>query len=362
MEPPLERKATITPGPISVSKSAKPKAEGSIVSPFAFLLLGFITGIVLFGVLSAQKPSFPYLSIVITLVSALMIIIGIKRFKHNRIKYVSLITFFFPILLIGLVLISSEHEKFNNFQASDKVAKAEALKSQQEKERQLQGYRDHKEDNYQRALALIKERKYKDGREVLIRITTVDENFKDVKALLTDLDDKIVKSENEKRISDANIGLIEAGKLLASNSCSDINYALAKIENALSVLPASKKGKDLLLKANLDKLRCYQGDSQVQMAIQIRGYEPLKLHVWIKNVSGEVRHANPNHFTLVTVDDRSYSISSETYGLSSYFDAVDLQPGTETSGNLIFDTYAKPKKLVYSELIGTTISRDFPFY
>jgi len=83
--------------------------------------------------------------------------------------------------------------------------------------------------------------------------------------------------------------------------------------------------------------------------------------IWIKNKSGKVRHANPNHFTLVTVGNRSLSVSSDSYSLGNYFDAVDLQPGTETSGAIIFDTWEKQKKLVYAEIMGVTVSREFPF-
>jgi len=97
------------------------------------------------------------------------------------------------------------------------------------------------------------------------------------------------------------------------------------------------------------------------MSIQIFEYQPLTLIVWIKNVSDKVRHANPNNFTLVTIAGQSFSVSTKTYRLGRCFDAVDLQPGTETSGAIIFDTYDKPKKLVYSELLGTTIERAFPF-
>jgi hypothetical protein len=327
-----------------------------------FFLLGFLAGIVLYGMFSSQKPSFPYLSIILTVVCAGIIVIAGFKFRLNKKRSVSIIAFFFPILLIGLVLISSENEKFKNFRASEKTTKAETLRKQQEKERTLQDYRDNKNNNYQSAISLMKQGKFSEAREMLLRVTAVDEAYKDVKTLLVDLDGKIIKADNEKRISDANEELAEAEKLLASDSCSDINYAIAKIESALKILPSSKKGQALLLKASLDKLRCYQGNNQVQMAIQIKDYQPLRLHVWIKNVSGDVRHANPNHFTLVTVDGRSYSVSTETYGLYSYFDAVDLQPGTETSGDIMFDTYSKPKKLVYSELLGTTISRDFPYY
>ena len=97
------------------------------------------------------------------------------------------------------------------------------------------------------------------------------------------------------------------------------------------------------------------------MAVKIESYRPLKLYVWIKNISSNARNANPNYFTLVSVQERSYSVSTDTYGLSSSFDAVDLQPNTETSGYIIFDTFDLPKKLMYSLVSGNTVIREFPF-
>jgi len=196
---------------------------------------------------------------------------------------------------------------------------------------------------------------------MFVKVSSVDMNYKDVMSQIKNINTTLAKIKREKEIATAKDQIFEARKLLKSNKCWEIALAASKCEQALKILPDSKTAKKYLHQARLNYLKCYKGNSQIQMAIAIKGYRPVKLYVWIKNVSNEIRHANPTYFTLVTTSGRSYSISSETYGLSSYFDMVDLQPGTETSGTIIFDTWDKPKKLVYSELLGTTISREFPF-
>ncbi len=62
------------------------------------------------------------------------------------------------------------------------------------------------------------------------------------------------------------------------------------------------------------------------------------VHVFIgvKNVGTETIHANPNDFTLADSDGNTASPDTDTYGLSNYFNAVNLSPGQQTSGWLIF--------------------------
>jgi hypothetical protein len=127
-------------------------------------------------------------------------------------------------------------------------------------------------------------------------------------------------------------------------------------------MPESDRVKTLLLKAKIKKLLCFEGNNDVLMAIQITNYDPVSLYVTIYNISHEVRHANPNNFTLVSVDGNSYHYSSETYSAGhEAFDGVDLQPSTKTSGLLVFSTDSKPKELIYADMEGAKISRIFPF-
>ena len=201
---------------------------------------------------------------------------------------------------------------------------------------------------------------------------SVDETYKDTQSKIQNINDTLAKIKREREIAEAKANrereiaeakqhIIQAKKLSKSNSCSQLTQAINMYKIALKILPDSKDTKSYLLEAQVNKLKCYEGNKKLEMAIQILGYKPLKFQVWINNKSNERRHANPGYFTLVTVRNRSFSVSSETYGLSGYFDDVDLQPGTETSGKIIFDTWDKPKKLVYSEMLETTVSREFPF-
>ncbi|GAH37471.1 unnamed protein product, partial [marine sediment metagenome] len=222
-------------------------------------------------------------------------------------------------------------------------------------------YKEHIEEHYLKGLDLMRENKYQEAKEMFNRVISIDETYKDTQLKVQNINDTLAKIKREREIAEAKQLIIQAKKLSKSNSCYEMTQAIDNCKKALKVLPDSKNAKSYLLEAQINKLGCYEGNKKLEMAIKILGYKPLKLNVWIKNKSNEIRHANPNNFTLVTVENRSFSHSSETYGLSSYFDAVDLQPGTKTSGAIIFDTWDKPKKLVYSETLGTTISREFPF-
>ena len=111
-----------------------------------------------------------------------------------------------------------------------------------------------------------------------------------------------------------------------------------------------------------EALMCYfqSGDEPISIAMRIESRNPLQLFVGLKNWSNRVVHANPNGFTLQTKDGRSLSIATKTYGLSGHFDTVALQPGTQTSGDLIFDLYSgEPLWLIYSTRGARTV-RGFP--
>ena len=55
-----------------------------------------------------------------------------------------------------------------------------------------------------------------------------------------------------------------------------------------------------------------------------------------RNVGDSQEHVNPNDFTLSDSNGNTASHETETYALSNYFDAVNLQPGQQTSGWLAF--------------------------
>ncbi len=332
------------------------------------LFFGAVLAFTVFIFLSMNEPAFPYAAMAILALGAFACIASIINMSRNRKLYVSILAFIVPFLIIGVFSLSRGYSRYKDNLVFVKQAKAAAVERQKrrdaeeaKKQLEIKYNQEHKEEHYQMVLALKKENKYLEARNILHKIISVDDKYKDTKKIISEVNNIIAKVEFEQKTDQINQHIIDAEKLLKSQYCSDFDKAIKKSESAISIFPSSKRAQGILIKAKLKRLSCFEGDNQIQMAIEIIEYEPLKLHVAIKNVSDTVRHANPNHFTLVTVDGRSYSVSSRTYGLYSYFDAVDLQPGTKTAGSIIFDTYAKPKRLVYSELLGSTISMDFPF-
>ena len=123
--------------------------------------------------------------------------------------------------------------------------------------------------------------------------------------------------------------------------------------NALRIRP-----KNDLLKSQL----YYVENAYIRMAVKDLGlhYKTYKhkgqrtIHVWLLNKTHKAYHVDPNDFTMVGLNNHSYHYDGGT------FLAVDLQPGTKTSGYLYFPTTSKHKRLVFDNLRAVRISRDFP--
>lgn len=356
--------------PKALTKKAKSAAYDLITK---FIMFFVLSGFALIFLLILQpKNSFPFMSLIISVAGIAGVIISISQLRKRKRFAINLMAFSIPFIFIGIIFFNASYKEYKTYLRQEKQAQFERKKKEEERQKVIQYNKEHKEEHYLKGLDLLKENKYKEATEMFNRVTSVDETYKDTQSRIQNINDTLAnikrdreiaeaKAKKEREITEAKQLIIQAKKLSKSNSCYEITQAIDNCKKALKVLPNSKNAKSYLFEAQINKLRCSEGNKKLEMSIQILGYKPLKLHVWIKNRSDERRHANPNHFTLVTVRNRSFSVSTETYGLSGYFDAVDLQPGTETSGKIIFDTWDKPKKLVYSEMIGTTISREFPF-
>ncbi len=102
------------------------------------------------------------------------------------------------------------------------------------------------------------------------------------------------------------------------------------------------------------EMKYYDGYGAVQIAVskvKVTRTSPDGYHYFYKSSSGRYIwvcasvwnsgsteiHANPGYFTLRDSNGYTVSHSSETYSLSNHFDAVDLQPGGQTSGWLVFE-------------------------
>jgi len=372
-KPPLEEKQAV---PVVTQKEVAKKKKPTVVelvSTFiaSFLLSITFTAIVLY--MLKDEKSFPFLPLVFAILGIAGIVVSIKNFRRKFKLANHILSFSIPFLFLAVVFFYQGITDYQGYQKEAKQAELERIEKEQEQQKIRQYNIEHKEEHYQKGLELLKEAKHQEALEMFNTVKSVDEDYKDIKTQIQDINDTLAKIKKEKEeerarirkkkeLADANQMIIDAKKLSKSNNCGEMSQAIAKSKRALEILPDSKEAKSILLETQIQYLRCSKGNSELEMSIQILGYKPLRLHVWIKNKSKEVRHANPNYFTLVTVKNRSLSVSTETYGLSNYFDAVDLQPGTKTGGYLIFDTWEKPKKLIYNEMLGTKISREFPFY
>ena len=363
-----------SPSEIEMPRKPIKKAKSAVfdlITKFIwfFVLSGFA---LIFLLILQPKNSFPFMSLIVSVAGIAGVIFSIRQLRKRKSFAIKLMAFSIPFIFIGIIFFNASYKEYKTNLRQAKQAQFERKKKEEGRQKTLQYNKEHKEEHYLKGLELLKENKYKEAKEMFNRVISVDETYKDTQSRIQNINDTLAKIKREREIAEAKAKkereiaeakqlIIQAKKLSKSNSCSEITQAIDSCKKALKVFPDSKNAKSYLFEAQINKLKCSEGNKKLEMAIQILGYKPLKLHVWIKNKSNERRHANPGYFTLVTVRNRSFSVSSETYGLSGYFDAVDLQPGTETSGKIIFDTWDKPKKLVYSEMLGTTISREFPF-
>jgi hypothetical protein len=79
--------------------------------------------------------------------------------------------------------------------------------------------------------------------------------------------------------------------------------------------------------------------------------------VTVYNIGNGTVHVNPLNFTLESTDGATVSADTGTYSLGNYLDAVDIRPGTHTSGWIAFLTTKKfiPGNLVWREIFGETV-------
>jgi|GEM_PF-6057089 len=332
-----------------------------------FFLFGLFVAVIFQG-FKNSSDNFPVVISCTILFGLSSILFAIKKLKGKRNLRAGIIA-----ISVGYILISVWNPVLwfvNNKQYNERIKvekeqenrlKIEADKKEQERQQEITYNQVNKENHYKQVISYINNNDYVNADKIIAKIQMVDSKYKDIETISNKVKTELSKQaqERERKILQQDVDNVI--KLAESKSCYDFDKAIQICERLINNKNVSLNIPAYLLKAKLNKLKCYEGNDGILMAIQIQEYEPLKLYVWIKNTSNEVRHANPNNFTLVTLTGKSLSHSSETYGLSRYFDAVELQPGTETSGNIIFATYDKPKKLVYTAIFGTTVVREFPF-
>ncbi len=232
--------------------------------------------------------------------------------------------------------------------------RAEAEKQAQGENAKSEALRQKMPETYEQAVGLLKAGDYQRAIPLLEQLAKVQANYKDVAAQLTTARDRAAAARVTRLLADAK-------RLAKSTNCGEMTQAAAKYEDVIRLSPArSADVRPFLQRVHEEQLSCYEGSGPLQMAIKIVNRRPVTLHVWIKNTSRSVRHANPNHFTLVTASGQSLSYSSKSFEYSTPFPAVQLQPGTEAAGVVVFETWDPPRTLVYQEMLGDRVARDFP--
>ncbi len=145
----------------------------------------------------------------------------------------------------------------------------------------------------------------------------------------------------------------------------------AKADEALQKKRERQEALDAIKKEKED-MKYFTGDGDTNVAVpgvklrnsteshEARGNSTF-VHVFVavKNVGSDTIHANPNDFTLADSDGNTASPDTDTYGLTNYFNAVNLSPGQQTSGWLIF-YLKKDKKYILTRnggLSGSTVTK-----
>jgi len=310
---------------------------------------------------SWQAPTvFPMIPLALSIICALGIVLSLTLLRGSKWRYI-VMALCLPACLISVYALTNGISSYGRYHRAQIAAQQELLKKEAEKKQEILYLTEHREEFYQKGLESYKNKQYQDAKDMLSKVLVPDNDYKDAAVLLSKTDEILSRMERDQKVARARDDLGKAERLLKSMDCSDFETAIRYAEDAKALSFEGKRAGSVLLRAHLAKLACFEGDDQIKMAIEILEYKPLKLFIWIKNVSSVARQANPGFFTLVSVSGNSYRVSTDTYELRRFFDVVNVQPEAVASGPLIFIVYDKPKRLIYSDELGSTISREFPF-
>jgi tetratricopeptide (TPR) repeat protein len=184
-------------------------------------------------------------------------------------------------------------------------------------------------------------------------------------------------------------GLVERAKDLLANA--DYGLAIETAKEAALLNPDLEEETSLLIKTasrkqqeaererkereRLERMKSWEGTGSARVAVPeviaqsefSGGYRTyiaeswaqfLRVNVRVLNNSQSRIHANPRNITLLC-GNRVYNLDSIGYSMSDYFQATDLQPGTYTSGWVLF---CVPKResyiLVYEGFLDETVKKE----
>jgi len=263
----------------------------------------------------------------------------------------------------GLTMVCDKIEKINK-----EIREREKKEVVEREERNIERDKENIEGLYSDVRLLMKEKKWSEAEKLLKRISAVESDYLDVTKLTKKVKDKLVReysargAEHYKRKS---YTLAAKEYRRAFELCpysTKIQHKLIKIRNKLinQELKAERKKK-------AEDMRSYYAN-KVDIAVQEvkeksvifssygysnypdSGKKFVLINSYVINGSKLTHHANPNNFTLVDSGGFSYHYDSATHSLDNSFPAVNLIPGTKTTGWLVFQIKSsnEPKRLIYS--------------
>lgn len=181
----------------------------------------------------------------------------------------------------------------------------------------------------------------------------------------------------------------------AKNYLSNKNYknAIKAAEKAVSFNPNIKNDANTLIqeatqkykialaeekkKAIIEKMKQWEGDGSARVAVSNviamssfndgfttwRPKDPrntwyLLIGIGVVNASNSTLHVNPTYVTLIC-NNQVFNPDTNTFAINNYLDATNLQPGTYTTGWLLFlvpkaETYT----LVYEGMFDKTVKKE----
>jgi len=152
----------------------------------------------------------------------------------------------------------------------------------------------------------------------------------------------------------------------------EANKLISKAEKEYEIVLAAQKRAALL-----EKMKSYEGEGSARVAVAevisqksfndgFTTWTPKSKDSWyllvavvVANSSSSTLHVNPNFVTLIC-DKRAFNTDINSYAIrGEYLDAIDLQPGTYTSGWLLFlvpkaDSYT----LVYEGIFDKPVRKE----
>ena len=116
-----------------------------------------------------------------------------RRFKMKKV-YIGFGIFVIAFIVFIIVWGNLERKKEAEREEVEIAEQAELEQKKDEERQRIYQYNvDHKEEHYQKAIALIEEKEYNLAKEFLGKVLAVDEEYEDAKKLVQDIDEKAAK-------------------------------------------------------------------------------------------------------------------------------------------------------------------------